>query len=42
MIPFKYIQGWERVEKDLNKGIVVGMSAYLFYKRERASDPVTE
>lgn len=35
-------QGWERVEKDLNKGVVVGMSVYLFYKREPKEDPVTE
>ncbi|KAI8364242.1 Metallo-dependent phosphatase-like protein [Blakeslea trispora] len=37
-----YIEGWERVEKDLNKGIVVGMSVYLFYKRSKTDDPVTD
>ncbi|KAG2204184.1 hypothetical protein INT46_006068 [Mucor plumbeus] len=36
------VNGWERVEKDLNKGVVVGMSVYLFYKRELAEDPVTD
>ncbi|KAI8977093.1 Metallo-dependent phosphatase-like protein [Mycotypha africana] len=37
-----YMEGWERVEKDLNRGIVVGMSVYLFYKRSRTDDPVTD
>lgn len=37
-----YLDGWERVEKDLNKGVVVGMSVYLFYKREHTEDPVTD
>ncbi|ORE19452.1 hypothetical protein BCV71DRAFT_177620, partial [Rhizopus microsporus] len=37
-----YMDGWERVEKDLNKGVVVGMSVYLFYKREKAKEPVTD
>ncbi|RCH83150.1 hypothetical protein CU098_007464, partial [Rhizopus stolonifer] len=37
-----YLDGWERVEKDLNKGIIVGMSVYLFYKRSRTEDPVTD
>ncbi|KAI8645473.1 Metallo-dependent phosphatase-like protein [Parasitella parasitica] len=37
-----FMDGWERVEKDLNKGVVVGMSVYLFYKRESRADPVTD
>ncbi|KAL7310617.1 Phosphatase dcr2, variant 2 [Mucor circinelloides] len=37
-----FLDGWERVEKDLNKGVVVGMSVYLFYKREPKEDPVTD
>ncbi|OAC99749.1 hypothetical protein MUCCIDRAFT_113190 [Mucor lusitanicus CBS 277.49] len=37
-----FLDGWERVEKDLNKGVVVGMSVYLFYKREPTEDPVTD
>ncbi|KAI9476321.1 MAG: Metallo-dependent phosphatase-like protein [Benjaminiella poitrasii] len=37
-----YLDGWERVEKDLNKGIVVGMSIYLFYKRSSTENPVTD
>ncbi|CEP18923.1 hypothetical protein [Parasitella parasitica] len=37
-----FIDGWERVEKDLNKGVVVGMSVYLFYKREYRENPVTD
>ncbi|KAI8373474.1 hypothetical protein EDC96DRAFT_427984, partial [Choanephora cucurbitarum] len=37
-----YLDGWERVEKDLNKGIVVGMNVYLFYKRSKTEDPVTD
>ncbi|CAO3701716.1 unnamed protein product [Rhizopus stolonifer] len=37
-----YMDGWERVEKDLNKGVVFGMSVYLFFKREKSQDPVTD
>ncbi|EIE79124.1 hypothetical protein RO3G_03829 [Rhizopus delemar RA 99-880] len=37
-----YLDGWERVEKDLNKGVIVGMSVYLFFKREKTKDPVTD
>ncbi|KAG1219985.1 hypothetical protein G6F35_007040 [Rhizopus arrhizus] len=37
-----YLDGWERVEKDLNKGVIVGMSVYLFFKREKTREPVTD
>ncbi|KAI7868872.1 Metallo-dependent phosphatase-like protein [Spinellus fusiger] len=37
-----YMEGWERVEGDCNKDVVVGMHVYLFYKREKSQPPVTD
>jgi hypothetical protein len=37
-----YFQGWERVPKDLNEGVVVGFRVYLFNQREKDLPPVTE
>ncbi|KAL0076351.1 hypothetical protein J3Q64DRAFT_1647566 [Phycomyces blakesleeanus] len=37
-----YMDGWERVEKDANEGVIVGMRIYLFYQRKRNSPPVTD
>ncbi|KAI9247344.1 Metallo-dependent phosphatase-like protein [Sporodiniella umbellata] len=37
-----YLEGWERVEKDLNKGVMIGMSVYLFYQREKNQPSVTD
>ncbi|KAI9288029.1 Metallo-dependent phosphatase-like protein [Umbelopsis sp. AD052] len=37
-----YMEGWERVPKDLNEGVVVGFRVYLFYQREKDHPPVTD
>ncbi|CAO3670053.1 unnamed protein product [Umbelopsis ramanniana] len=37
-----YMEGWERVPKDLNEGVVVGFRVYLFYQREKDHSPVTD
>ncbi|KAI8983851.1 hypothetical protein BDB01DRAFT_697587, partial [Pilobolus umbonatus] len=36
-----YMEGWERVEKNLNKG-VIGMSVYLFIRRDPTANPVID
>ncbi|KAI9244815.1 hypothetical protein BDA99DRAFT_448245 [Phascolomyces articulosus] len=37
-----YMDGWHRVEKDVNEGVVVGTRVYIFYQRERGKPPVTD
>ncbi|KAI8137836.1 Metallo-dependent phosphatase-like protein [Fennellomyces sp. T-0311] len=37
-----YMDGWHRVEKDVNKGVVIGMRVYLFYQRAHGGPPVTD
>ncbi|KAG2178207.1 hypothetical protein INT43_003460 [Umbelopsis isabellina] len=37
-----YIEGWERVPKDVNEGVIIGFRVYLFFKRERGNSPVTD
>ncbi|KAI9495877.1 Metallo-dependent phosphatase-like protein [Zychaea mexicana] len=37
-----YMDGWHRVEKDVNEGVIVGMRVYLFYQRVRGQPPVTD
>ncbi|KAI7853888.1 hypothetical protein BDC45DRAFT_428100, partial [Circinella umbellata] len=37
-----YIDGWNRVEKDVNEGVIIGTRVYLFYQRIRGQPPVTD
>ncbi|CAO3670373.1 unnamed protein product [Umbelopsis vinacea] len=37
-----YMEGWERVPKDLNEGVIVGFRVYLFFQRDKEKPPITD
>jgi len=37
-----YMEGWERVPKDLNEGVIVGFRVYLFFQRNKGMAPITD
>ncbi|KAI9323721.1 hypothetical protein BX666DRAFT_1839322, partial [Dichotomocladium elegans] len=37
-----YMEGWDRVEKDVNEGVIVGFRVYLFYQRIKGEPPVRD